>query len=192
MSNRGRETENEHQRRERLTFRPESAPTLLDVSPEGSLSGMRHEEHSMGELQKVLLKRTKKNHGRISWYFTKNLSFKTLDGSDVGAISQSFISWVFFPPPVPPPPPTCVCIRMEYLGPRLPYILLSSNAHCTTKCTNVHVKDWRIILYALHSTMWIWMLVTKAVCWKESAKSWPNASKAVYGHSLSIKEIITD
>jgi len=34
-----REEEAEQQRRERLAFRPESAPTLLDMSPEGSLSG---------------------------------------------------------------------------------------------------------------------------------------------------------
>merc|ERR1719289_576210 len=42
-----RREESEAARCARLGFRPESAPTLLDVSPEGSLSGMRHEEHSM-------------------------------------------------------------------------------------------------------------------------------------------------
>ena len=40
---------------------------------------------------------------------------------------KSFTSWVWFPHS----PPTCVCIRMEYPRPRLPYIL-SSNDHYTT------------------------------------------------------------
>lgn len=44
-----RRDESEAARCARLGFRPESAPTLLDVSPEGSLSGIRHEEHGMGK-----------------------------------------------------------------------------------------------------------------------------------------------
>jgi len=42
-----RREESEAARCARLGFRPESAPTLLDVSPESSLSGIRHEEHGM-------------------------------------------------------------------------------------------------------------------------------------------------
>ena len=44
-----RREESEAARCARLGFRPESAPTLLDVSPESSLSGIRHEEHGVGE-----------------------------------------------------------------------------------------------------------------------------------------------
>jgi len=50
-----RETENEHQRRERLTFRPESAPTVLapgviDMSPDASLSGPpSHQGHDLSD-----------------------------------------------------------------------------------------------------------------------------------------------
>ena len=115
--------------------------------------------------------------GRIGCSFTKIRSFKRFASwttkavmsvkSNVGAISQSFISWVWFPPPPPPPPPspppTCVCIRMEYLGPRLPYIL-SSNAHCTTRCTNVPLKEvifYKFFSLELHPTMWI---ITSAWC----------------------------
>ena len=55
MSAGGRDTENEHQRRERLTFRPESAPTVLapgvlDMSPDGSLSGSpSHSGHDLSD-----------------------------------------------------------------------------------------------------------------------------------------------
>ena len=55
MNNRGRETENEHQRQQRLTFRPESAPTVLapgvlDMSPDGSLSGPpSHAGHDLSD-----------------------------------------------------------------------------------------------------------------------------------------------
>jgi len=55
MNSRGRDTENEHQRRERLTFRPESAPTVLapgvlDMSPDGSLSGPpSHTGHDLSD-----------------------------------------------------------------------------------------------------------------------------------------------
>merc|ERR1719228_3267037 len=55
MNSRGRDTENEHQRRERLTFRPESAPTVLapgvlDMSPDGSLSGPpSHAGHDLSD-----------------------------------------------------------------------------------------------------------------------------------------------
>lgn len=40
-----RREESESARRARLGFRPESAPTLLDISPEASLSGLRHDDH---------------------------------------------------------------------------------------------------------------------------------------------------
>jgi len=42
-----RREESEAARRARLGFRPESAPTLLDVSPDGSMSGMRPEDHGI-------------------------------------------------------------------------------------------------------------------------------------------------
>jgi len=55
VGGRVRETENENQRRERLTFRPESAPTVLapgvlDMSPDGSLSGPpSHAGHDLSD-----------------------------------------------------------------------------------------------------------------------------------------------